>query len=161
MTGRCLYIDSFFHSFLPWPLPGDCISFPVLYSAGPGCLFIFYIIVCICEPQTPCPSLPDPSLLATASLFSVCVASILEQFYVPSKRERRAHRFSVSPRRHPHSPQAQPPCYPHPQLEFPGGLVVKDPASSLLRLGSWLWSRFCPWPGNVCVLQGVARKINE
>ena len=35
--------------------------------------------------------------------------------------------------------------------EFPGSLVVKDLAFSLLRLGSLLWLRFDPWPGNFCM----------
>ena len=30
-------------------------------------------------------------------------------------------------------------------LEFPGGLLVKDPALYLL------WYRFDPWPGNFCM----------
>ena len=38
-------------------------------------------------------------------------------------------------------------------LEFPGGRVVKDPALSLLWLGSLLWCRFNPWPGNFHVPQ--------
>ena len=33
--------------------------------------------------------------------------------------------------------------------EFPGGQVVKDLALSLLWLGSRLWQRFDPWPGNL------------
>ena len=35
--------------------------------------------------------------------------------------------------------------------EFPGSLVVKDLAFSLLRLGSLLWLRFNRWPGNFCM----------
>ena len=35
--------------------------------------------------------------------------------------------------------------------EFPGGLVVKDLALSLLWLGSLLWLVFQPWPKNFCM----------
>ena len=31
--------------------------------------------------------------------------------------------------------------------------MVKDPALSLLQLGSLLWQRFHPWPGNFCMPQ--------
>ena len=37
-------------------------------------------------------------------------------------------------------------------LEFPGSLVVKDLALSLLWLGSQLWQEFDPWPLNFCML---------
>ena len=30
---------------------------------------------------------------------------------------------------------------------------IKDPALSLLWLGSLLWHRFNPWPGNFCMLR--------
>ena len=33
------------------------------------------------------------------------------------------------------------------------GLVIKDPALSLLWLGSLLWRGFSPWPGNFCMMQ--------
>ena len=33
-------------------------------------------------------------------------------------------------------------------LEFVGALAVKDLVLSLLWLGSLLWCRFDPWPGN-------------
>ena len=38
-------------------------------------------------------------------------------------------------------------------LEFPGGLVIKDPALSLLWLGPLLWHGFDFWPRNFCMLQ--------
>ena len=37
-------------------------------------------------------------------------------------------------------------------MEFPDGLAVKDPALSLLCLGSLQCCGFDPWPGNFCML---------
>jgi len=37
---------------------------------------------------------------------------------------------------------------------------VKNPVLSLLWLGSLLWPRFDPWPGNFCMLQPWP-KINK
>ena len=42
--------------------------------------------------------------------------------------------------------------------EFPGGLVVKDLALSLLWLRSPLWHRFDPWPGKFHILSGQPKK---
>ena len=39
--------------------------------------------------------------------------------------------------------------------EFPGGLVVKDLALSLL------WLRFDPWPRNFCMLQAQSEKTKQ
>ena len=39
------------------------------------------------------------------------------------------------------------------QEEFPGGLVVRDPALSLLQLGSLQWHGFDPWSRNFHTLQ--------
>ena len=36
-------------------------------------------------------------------------------------------------------------------VEFPRGLVVKDPVLSLLRLCLQLWCSFSPWPRNFCM----------
>ena len=33
-------------------------------------------------------------------------------------------------------------------MEFPSGLVIKDPGWSLLWHGLQLWCRFDPWPRN-------------
>ena len=43
-------------------------------------------------------------------------------------------------------------------LEFPGSLVVRYPALSLLWLGSPLWHRFALWPGNFCMPQALKKK---
>ena len=45
--------------------------------------------------------------------------------------------------------------------EFPSDLVVKDPALSLLWLGSPLWRGFNPWPRNFCMLQSMAKRKKE
>ena len=45
-------------------------------------------------------------------------------------------------------------------LEFPGGLVVKHSALSLLWLGLLLWHGFDPWPGNLCLLRVQPKKEN-
>ena len=37
--------------------------------------------------------------------------------------------------------------------EFPGGLVAKDSALSLLWIRSLLWRGFNSWPGSFCMLQ--------
>ena len=39
------------------------------------------------------------------------------------------------------------PYAPEIGVEFPGGLVVKDPALSLLWLESLMWHEFDPYPG--------------
>ena len=52
--------------------------------------------------------------------------------------------------------------YVHKRLslsEFAGGPEVKDPALSLLWLGSLLWHGFDPWCGNFCVLQAWPKNI--
>ena len=41
------------------------------------------------------------------------------------------------------------------EREFPGGLLVKDPALSLLWLG------FDPWPGNFCMLQAWPKNTSK
>ena len=43
-------------------------------------------------------------------------------------------------------------------LEFPGGLGVKDSASSLLCLGSLLCHGFDPWPEELSHATGAAQK---
>ena len=45
--------------------------------------------------------------------------------------------------------------------EFPGGLVVKDLALSLLWLRSLLWSDFDPWPGDFHMLQAQLKKAKS
>ena len=53
------------------------------YTAGPCCLSILYIVICICSSQIPNSSLPNsPSLLATTSLFSMSVSLFLFHKYV-------------------------------------------------------------------------------
>ena len=42
--------------------------------------------------------------------------------------------------------------------EFPGGLVVKDLAQSLLGLGSLLWYGFDPWPQELTHAKGTVKK---
>ena len=63
--------------------------------------------------------------------------------------------FQDDPAAHLHSASAAPLSPPTPEsmyfekgnkLEFPGGVAVKDPALSLLWLGSLLWRQFDPWP---------------
>ena len=46
-------------------------------------------------------------------------------------------------------------------LEFPGNLVVKDPALSLPCLGSLLWLRFDPWLGKLLHAVGTAKKSKQ
>ena len=44
-------------------------------------------------------------------------------------------------------------------MEFPGGLVVKDPVLSLLQFGSLLLRWFDPWPGtSTCHRHGKKKK---
>ena len=43
-------------------------------------------------------------------------------------------------------------------LEFVGALAVKDLVLSLLWLGSLLWCRFDPWPGNFCMQRAQPKK---
>ena len=45
--------------------------------------------------------------------------------------------------------------------EFPGGLAVKDPVLSQLRLRSLLWGSFDPWPGNFYMPRAWPKKQNK
>ena len=44
-------------------------------------------------------------------------------------------------------------------LEFSGGLALKYSMLSLLWLGSLLWHGFEPWPRNLYITTGTAKKV--
>ena len=76
------YIYIFFHILFHYNLSQDIEDSSLCYRVGPCCLCTLYMIVCICWPQTPRPSIPPPTpfSLATTSLYSAKVSVILWNF---------------------------------------------------------------------------------
>ena len=72
-----LHIYILFHILSHYGLSQDTEYSSLCYTVGPCCLSILYIIVCICQSQTPTPSLPTFLPLGNYSLFSMSVSLFL------------------------------------------------------------------------------------
>ena len=73
------YIYIFFQILFPYRLLQNIECSSLCYIVGPCWLFILYIVVCICQFQTPNLLLP-PLPLVTLKLFSISVGLFL--FYI-------------------------------------------------------------------------------
>ena len=76
-----IHVSILFQILFPFRLLQNIEQNSLCYAVGPYWLSILYIVVCICQSQTPTLSRPHLSPLVTLSLFSKPVESVSVCFF--------------------------------------------------------------------------------